>query len=429
MNVVMIGSGYVGLVSGACFAEFGADVTCVDVDASKIERLQRGEVPIYEPGLDALMARNVAAGRLRFTTELSPAVGEADLVFIAVGTPTRRGDGHADLSYVYAAARDVAKHLEGYTVIVDKSTVPVGTARQVARIVREERPEADFDVASNPEFLREGSAVEDSLHPDRVVFGVESDRARQLLTELYAPLNVPIVATDIQSAELIKHASNSFLAMKISFINAVSRICERSGANIEDVARGMGLDHRIGASFLNAGIGFGGFCFPKDLQAFIRISDKLGYDFRLLKEVENVNEDQKAHFVKRIEEMIWNLQNKTIGVLGLAFKPNTDDMRFAPSIDIIGMLQQEGARVRVYDPVAMDRARAVLRDVTFCDNPYDVAQDADCLAVLTEWDEFRSLDLERIKSMMRIPTLADGRNIFDPATVTGLGFLYKGIGR
>lgn len=427
MKIAVIGTGYVGLVSGVCFAQWGHDVVCVDNDARKIEMLLGGQIPIYEPGLLKLLNKN--RERLTFTTSIDEATDRSDILFIAVGTPPRP-NGDADLSTVEGVAALIARRMKSYKLVVEKSTVPVQTGDWVKRTMSLHNVNrVDFDVASNPEFLREGSAVEDSLHPDRVVFGVESDRARQLLTELYAPVNVPIVATDIQSAELIKHASNSFLAMKISFINAVSRICERSGANIEDVARGMGLDHRIGASFLNAGIGFGGFCFPKDLQAFIRISDKLGYDFRLLKEVENVNEDQKAHFVKRIEEMIWNLQNKTIGVLGLAFKPNTDDMRFAPSIDIIGMLQQEGARVRVYDPVAMDRARAVLRDVTFCDNPYDVAQDADCLAVLTEWDEFRSLDLERIKSMMRIPTLADGRNIFDPATVTGLGFLYKGIGR
>ena len=427
MKIAVIGTGYVGLVSGVCFAQWGHDVVCVDNDARKIEMLLGGQIPIYEPGLLKLLNKN--RERLTFTTSIDEATDRSDILFIAVGTPPRP-NGDADLSTVEGVAALIARRMKSYKLVVEKSTVPVQTGDWVKRTMSLHNVNrVDFDVASNPEFLREGSAVEDSLHPDRVVFGVESDRARQLLTELYAPVNVPIVATDIQSAELIKHASNSFLAMKISFINAVSLICERSGANIEDVARGMGLDHRIGASFLNAGIGFGGFCFPKDLQAFIRISDKLGYDFRLLKEVENVNEDQKAHFVKRIEEMIWNLQNKTIGVLGLAFKPNTDDMRFAPSIDIIGMLQQEGARVRVYDPVAMDRARAVLRDVTFCDNPYDVAQDADCLAVLTEWDEFRSLDLERIKSMMRIPTLADGRNIFDPATVTGLGFLYKGIGR
>jgi len=427
LKIAVIGTGYVGLVSGVCFAQWGHDVVCVDNDARKIEMLLGGQIPIYEPGLLDLLNKN--RERLTFTTSIDEATDRSDILFIAVGTPPRP-NGDADLSTVEGVAALIARRMKSYKLVVEKSTVPVQTGDWVKRTMSLHNVNrVDFDVASNPEFLREGSAVEDSLHPDRVVFGVESDRARQLLTELYAPVNVPIVATDIQSAELIKHASNSFLAMKISFINAVSLICERSGANIEDVARGMGLDHRIGASFLNAGIGFGGFCFPKDLQAFIRISDKLGYDFRLLKEVENVNEDQKAHFVKRIEEMIWNLQNKTIGVLGLAFKPNTDDMRFAPSIDIIGMLQQEGARVRVYDPVAMDRARAVLRDVTFCDNPYDVAQDADCLAVLTEWDEFRSLDLERIKSMMRIPTLADGRNIFDPATVTGLGFLYKGIGR
>ena len=427
MKIAVIGTGYVGLVSGVCFAEWGHDVVCVDNDSRKIDMLNHGQLPIFEPGLLELMQKNLA--RLTFTTSIDDATDRSDILFIAVGTPPRP-NGDADLSTVEQVTALIARRMKSYKLVVEKSTVPVQTGEWVKRTMTLHNVNSvPFDVASNPEFLREGSAVEDSLHPGRIVFGAESERAKGLLMDLYSPLGVPIVATDIQSAELIKHASNSFLAMKISFINAVSRVCERSGANIEEVARGMGLDSRIGASFLNAGIGFGGFCFPKDLQAFIRISEKLGYDFRLLKEVEHINDDQKAWFVKGIEHLIWNLQGKTIGILGLAFKPDTDDMRFAPSIDIIGMLQREGAHIRAYDPVAMPRAKEVLKDIEYCDDPYEVARGADCLALLTEWAEFRSLDLARIKSLMHIPTIADGRNVFDPARVAELGFIYKGIGR
>ena len=434
MNVVMIGSGYVGLVSGACFAEFGADVTCVDVDASKIERLQRGEVPIYEPGLDALMARNVAAGRLRFTTELSPAVGEADLVFIAVGTPTRRGDGHADLSYVYAAARDVAKHLEGYTVIVDKSTVPVGTARQVARIVREERPEADFDVASNPEFLREGAAISDFMRPDRVVIGVESPRAEARLRELYRPLNLietPILATGLESAELIKYASNAFLATKISFINEISTLCEAVGADVHAVARGMGLDGRIGRKFLHPGPGYGGSCFPTDTLALVRIAQEHGVASRIVEAVVEVNAAQKARMVKKIRASLGgNEAGKTIAVLGLTFKPETDDMRDAPALAILPTLLEKGAVVRAHDPQGVEEAKRVLPPgIEYCGDIYETLTGADAVVLLTEWNAYRGLDLERVRRLMRGDVFVDLRNVYEPARMKAAGFRYASVGR
>ena len=434
MNVVMIGSGYVGLVSGACFAEFGADVTCVDVDAGKIERLQRGEVPIYEPGLDALMARNVTAGRLRFTTELSPAVGEADLVFIAVGTPTRRGDGHADLSYVYAAARDVAKHLEGYTVIVDKSTVPVGTARQVARIVREERPEADFDVASNPEFLREGAAISDFMRPDRVVIGVESPRAEARLRELYRPLNLietPILATGLESAELIKYASNAFLATKISFINEISTLCEAVGADVHAVARGMGLDGRIGRKFLHPGPGYGGSCFPKDTLALVRIAQEHGVSSRIVEAVVEVNAAQKARMVKKIRAALGgNEAGKTIAVLGLTFKPETDDMRDAPALAILPTLLEKGAVVRAHDPQGVEEAKRVLPPgIEYCGDIYETLTGADAVVLLTEWNAYRGLDLERVRRLMRGDVFVDLRNVYEPARMKAAAFRYDSVGR
>ena len=434
MNVVMIGSGYVGLVSGACFAEFGADVTCVDVDASKIERLQRGEVPIYEPGLDALMARNVEAGRLRFTTELSPAVGEADLVFIAVGTPTRRGDGHADLSYVYAAARDVAKHLEGYTVIVDKSTVPVGTARQVARIVREERPEADFDVASNPEFLREGAAISDFMRPDRVVIGVESPRAEARLRELYRPLNLietPILATGLESAELIKYASNAFLATKISFINEISTLCEAVGADVHAVARGMGLDGRIGRKFLHPGPGYGGSCFPKDTLALVRIAQEHAVSSRIVEAVVEVNAAQKARMVKKIRAALGgNEAGKTIAVLGLTFKPETDDMRDAPALAILPTLLEKGAVVRAHDPQGVEEAKRVLPPgIEYCGDIYETLTGADAVVLLTEWNAYRGLDLERVRRLMRGDVFVDLRNVYEPGRMKAAGFRYDSVGR
>jgi UDPglucose 6-dehydrogenase len=434
MNVVMIGSGYVGLVSGACFAEFGADVTCVDVDAEKIERLDRGEVPIYEPGLDDLMARNVRQGRLRFTTELSAAVGEADLVFIAVGTPTRRGDGHADLSYVYAAARDVARHLRGYTVIVDKSTVPVGTARQVARIVREENPEADFDVASNPEFLREGAAIGDFMRPDRVVIGVESARAEALLRELYRPLNLietPILATGLESAELIKYASNAFLATKISFINEVSTLCEAVGADVHAVAKGMGLDGRIGRKFLHPGPGYGGSCFPKDTLALVRIAQEHGVSSRIVESVVEVNAAQKARMVKKIRAALGGEEaGKVIAVLGLTFKPETDDMRDAPALAILPALLEKGAVLRAHDPHGMEEAKKVLPPgIAYCDDPYEALTGADAVVLMTEWNVYRGLDLHRVKSLMRGRVFVDLRNVYEPRRMREAGFRYDSVGR
>jgi UDPglucose 6-dehydrogenase len=434
MNVVMIGSGYVGLVSGACFAEFGADVTCVDVDAEKIERLRRGEVPIYEPGLEALMARNVAEGRLRFTTEFSPAVAGADLVFVAVGTPTRRGDGHADLSYVYAAAREVAKHLQGYTVIVDKSTVPVGTARQVARIIREERPDADFDVASNPEFLREGAAIGDFMRPDRVVIGVESPRAEALLRELYRPLNLietPILATGLESAELIKYASNAFLATKISFINEISTLCEAVGADVHAVARGMGLDGRIGRKFLHPGPGYGGSCFPKDTLALVRIAQEHGVSSRIVEAVVEVNAAQKARMLKKIRAALGgNEAGKTIAVLGLTFKPETDDMRDAPALAILPTLLEKGAVVRAHDPQGVEEAKKVLPSgIEYCADSYETLTGADAVVLLTEWNAYRGLDLDRVKALMRGDVFVDLRNVYEPRRMREAGFRYDSVGR
>jgi len=434
MNVVMIGSGYVGLVSGACFAEFGARVTCIDVDTDKIARLRRGEVPIYEPGLEDLMARNVAQGRLGFTTELSPAVGDADLVFIAVGTPTRRGDGHADLSYVYAAAREVARYLKGYTVIVDKSTVPVGTARQVARIIREERPDADFDVASNPEFLREGAAIGDFMRPDRVVIGIESPRAEAYLRELYRPLNLietPLLATGLESAELIKYASNAFLATKISFINEMSTLCEAVGADVHAVARGMGLDGRIGRKFLHPGPGYGGSCFPKDTLALARIAQEQGVSSRIVEAVIEVNAAQKARMVKKIRAALGGSEaGKTIAVLGLTFKPETDDMRDAPALAILPALVEKGATIRAHDPQGMEEAKGVLPPaVTYCADIYETLTGADAVVLLTEWNAYRGLHLERVRSLMRGNVFVDLRNVYDPRRMHEAGFAYDSVGR
>lgn len=434
MNVVMIGSGYVGLVSGSCFAEFGAHVTCVDVDAGKIERLQAGRIPIYEPGLEDLVQRNVQAGRLNFTTELSSAVAAADLVFIAVGTPTRRGDGHADLSYVYAAAREVARHLNGYTVIVDKSTVPVGTARQVQRIIKEENPSADFDVASNPEFLREGAAISDFMRPDRVVIGVESARAEALLRELYRPLNLieaPILATNLESAELIKYASNAFLATKVSFINDMANLCELVGADVHALAKGMGLDGRIGRKFLHAGPGYGGSCFPKDTLALIRIAQEHGASCRIVEAAVEVNASQKARMVKKIRDALGGSEaGKIVAVLGLTFKPETDDMRDAPSLAIIPNLADKGATIRAHDPQGMREAKSLLPDnVCYCEDMYDVFKDADAVVLLTEWNEYRGLDLQRVKSLMRGEAFVDLRNVYEPETMRKQGFSYTGVGR
>ncbi len=429
MKLCIVGAGHVGLITGACFADLGHDVVVVDVDRRRIAQLKRGAAPFYEPGLKELVRRNLREQRLAFTTDLAVGVRHALVIFICVGTPPKE-NGEADLSYVESVARQIARAMPGYRLIVEKSTVPVQTGTYVARTIDQaRRKRVPFDVASNPEFLREGSAIHDFLHPDRIVIGVESKRARELLTELYGTFDAPLVITDINSSELIKHASNSFLAMKISYINAVASICRRVGADVVKVAEGMGLDPRIGRAFLDAGIGFGGFCFPKDIAAFIRIADQLGYDFALLKAVEQINHSAPSWFVASAKEALWVLSHKTIGVLGLAFKPNTDDMRFAPSLEVIRLLQAEGARVQVYDPQAMGEARPLLKRVTFCKDAYAVARGADALALVTEWNEFKELDFARIKRLMRQPVLLDGRNVYDPARMHELGFRYVGIGR
>ncbi len=434
MNVTMIGTGYVGLVSGACFAEFGAHVTCVDVDAKKIDALNAGGIPIYEPGLDTLVAKNVAERRLSFTTDLGPAVAHADLVFIAVGTPSRRGDGYADLSYVYEAARQIAAHLTGYTVVVDKSTVPVGTARNVERIIREENPQADFDVASNPEFLREGAAIGDFMRPDRVVIGVESDRAERLLRELYRPLNLieaPIMATGLESAELIKYASNAFLATKISFINEMSMLCEAVGADVHAVSKGMGLDGRIGRKFLHPGPGYGGSCFPKDTQALVRIAQEAGVSSRIVEATIEVNAAQKARMTKKIREALGGSEaGKTIGFLGLTFKPETDDMRDSPALSIIPALMEKGAKVRAHDPQGMEEAQHLLPGgVEYCDEMEKVWIDADAVVLLTEWNCYRGLNLAAVAEAMAGTAFVDLRNVYEPDVVEAVGLVYSSVGR
>jgi len=428
-KIAIIGSGYVGLVTGACLAEIGNKVICVDNDNKKIQLLKKNKIPIYEPGLEEIVKKNVKLKRLSFSNDISSSVRKSEIVFIAVGTPSRE-DGSADLSFVENVCKEIAKSLNSYKLIVEKSTVPVETGEWVEKTINKYlKKKVPFDVASNPEFLREGSAVNDFLNPDRIVIGVKSKQAEKILTELYKPLNAPIVVTDIKSAELIKHASNSFLALKISFINAVGNICERTGADITKVAEGMGLDKRIGKHFLNAGIGYGGSCFPKDLDAFIWIAGKLGYDFELLKVVKKINEEQKKLFVRKIEDTLWIIQGKTIGVLGLAFKPNTDDMRQAPSIDIINMLKSQGAKIKAYDPKAMEKAKAIIKDIKYCKDVYETAKNSDCLLILTEWEEFKNIDLKRIKKLMAHPVIIDGRNIFEPEKLNKLGFVYKSIGR
>jgi UDPglucose 6-dehydrogenase len=433
MKIVMVGTGYVGLVSGACFAEFGVDVVCVDKDGSKIDRLERGEIPIYEPGLDDLVAKNVKAGRLAFSRELGPAVADADAVFIAVGTPSRRGDGHADLSYVYAAAEEIAVSLDGYTVVVTKSTVPVGTGREVERIIRRARPDADFDVCSNPEFLREGSAIGDFLRPDRVVIGAETDRARQVMRQLYRPLyliETPIVMTALETAELIKYAGNAFLAAKITFINEIADLCEKVGADVQDVAKGIGLDGRIGRKFLNAGPGYGGSCFPKDTLALVRTAQDAGAPVRIVETVVDVNERRKRAMADRIVAACGgSVGGLTVAVLGVTFKPNTDDMRDAPSLDIVPALLAAGARVRAYDPAGMKEAAKLLPGVEWTDSAYACMAEADCVAILTEWNEFRALDLERAAGLLRRPVMVDLRNIYKPAEMREAGFEYHSVGR
>jgi len=430
MKISVIGAGYVGLVTGSCFADLGNDVICMDNDAAKVKKLKGGKIPIYEPGLEDLIKRNIKERRLSFTSSIKDAVKRSDIIFICVGTPPR-DNGEADLSFVEHVARDIARSMSSYKLIIEKSTVPVNTGEWVEHTIKTcNKGSIKFDVASNPEFLREGSAIKDFMNPDRIVIGVKSKKAKDILAELYRPLKSEMVITDIKSAELIKHASNSFLAMKISFINAVSNVCDKLGTDVNEVASGIGLDKRIGKDFLNAGIGFGGFCFPKDLRAFIRIAEKCGYDFGMLKEVERVNEMQKAVLLKKVEEMIWNLQNKTLGVLGLSFKPDTDDIRYSPAIEIISALRKDGVRIKVYDPAAMAKARAVLGSgIKFCKDAYDVAKGCDCLIVATEWNEFKELDLKRVKRLMRQPVIIDGRNIYDPEGVKALGFKYSGMGR
>jgi UDPglucose 6-dehydrogenase len=434
MNVVMIGAGYVGLVSGACFAEFGASVTCIDKDESRIASLKAGAIPIYEPGLDDLVKRGVDSGRLNFSTALADAVARADLVFIAVGTPTRRGDGHADLKYVYAAAAEIAEHLQGYTVIVDKSTVPVGTAREVRRIMRKTNPEADFDVASNPEFLREGSAITDFMRPDRVVIGIESERAELRLRELYRPLNLieaPILATSLESAELIKYAANAFLATKISFINEMSLLCEKTGADVHAVARGMGLDGRIGKKFLHAGPGYGGSCFPKDTLALIRMAQEHGVSSRIVESVVEVNASQKARMVAKIREALGGSEaDKTIAVLGLTFKPETDDMRDAPALAILPALADKGAIIRAHDPQGMAEAKTLLPgSIQFSDNIESAVTGADAVVLLTEWNQYRGLDLARIKALMKDNIFVDLRNVYERDLMRKHGFNYTCVGR
>ncbi len=433
MQIAMVGTGYVGLVSGACFSEFGVDVVCVDKDEAKIAALSRGEIPIYEPGLDALVEKSVTAGRLGFTGDLAGAVRDSDAVFIAVGTPSRRGDGHADLSYVYAAAEEIAAALDGYTVVVTKSTVPVGTGHEVHRIIKNTRPDAEFDVASNPEFLREGSAINDFMRPDRVVIGIESDRAAQVLRELYRPLfllETPIIFTSLETAELTKYAANTFLATKITFINEIANLCEKVGANVQDVARGIGLDGRIGAKFLHAGPGYGGSCFPKDTLALVQTARDAGSPIRIVETVVAVNEARKSGMVDRIEAACGgSVAGRTIAVLGLTFKPNTDDMRDSPSLEIVPGLQARGAVVRAFDPQGMEEAKAMLDGVIWCGNSYDAMDGADAVAIVTEWNEFRALDLGRVKSLLKQPVMIDLRNIYDPVEMAQEGFVYVSIGR
>ena len=433
MRITMVGTGYVGLVSGACFAEFGPTVTCVDVDAGKVEQLRQGIIPIFEPGLDALVQRGVDGGRLFFTTDLESSVAEADVVFIAVGTPSRRGDGHADLRFVEAAATNVAKALQGYTVVVTKSTVPVGTGRRIRQLIREENPEADFDVASNPEFLREGSAIEDFLHPDRVVIGAESVRAKDVLAELYRPLalrEIPLVVSSLETAELTKYAANAFLATKVAFINEMADLCEKVGADIGGVSKGMGLDRRIGRTFLNAGPGYGGSCFPKDTVALLRTAQDAGTPARIVEAVVAANETRKGAMASRvILGCGGSVREKKIGVLGVSFKPNTDDVRDAPSLAIIPALQDAGALVQAYDPEAMKAAAPLLPGVQWCSNAYETAEGADALVLVTEWNEFRALDLDRVGASMRTKTLIDLRNVYPPAILDAAGFRHVGIGR
>ncbi len=432
MRICMIGTGYVGLVTGTCFAEFGNDVICVDIVKEKIDKLNRGELPIYEPGLDDMVAQNVAAGRLKFTTDLKQAVEQSLVIFIAVGTPQAE-DGSADMRYVEAVTKDVARYMNDYKVIVNKSTVPVGAGKWIKKLIQDSQPQPIvFSVASNPEFLREGSAIEDFIRPNRVVIGTDDERAAEVMRDLYKPLyliETPIVMTDLASAELTKYAANAFLATKIGFINEIANICERVGADVHDVARGMGLDHRIGSKFLHPGPGYGGSCFPKDTRALLNIAKKNDYHFKIVEAAVEVNDQQRVRMLEKIKKNVGNLRGKTIAILGLAFKPNTDDMREAPSIDIIAGLQKEGARIKAYDPIAMHEARKVLKDVEFTDDTYSAISGADALVFLTEWNQFRSLDLDKIKRLLKTPLIIDLRNIYDPPRMRESGFTYIAVGR
>jgi len=428
-KITIIGTGYVGLVTGACFAEVGHKVICVDCDQAKVELLRSGGIPIYEPGLEDLVKSNTAEGRLSFTASTEEGVVASDIIFIAVPTPPQP-DGSVDLNFIERVAREIAGAMSSYKIIVDKSTVPVKTGQKVTETIsRYCKAKVEFDVVSNPEFLREGFAVDDLMKPDRIVIGVSSQRPVQAMKEVYAPFEAPILVTDINSAELIKHAANSFLALKISYINAISVICEATGANVQEVATGMGMDERIGRRFLDASLGFGGSCFPKDLSAFIKISEQLGYDFGMLKEVQKVNAAQMDRFIKKIKDTLWVLKDKTIGVLGLAFKQNTDDVRMSPAIEVCQRLEKEGARLRVYDPKAMEKAQAVLPNATYVEEMNLVPDGCDALVVATEWPVFRKLDLERARKVMICPIMFDGRNLFDPKEMESLGWIYKSIGR
>jgi UDPglucose 6-dehydrogenase len=433
MRIAVIGTGYVGLVSGACFSEFGVDVVCVDKDSAKIESLRNGRMPIFEPGLDKLVENNVKDGRLAFSTDVNQAVKGADAVFIAVGTPSRRGDGHADLSYVYAAAKEIAEAVDRPTVVVTKSTVPVGTGNEVARILRETRPSGEFDVASNPEFLREGSAIGDFMRPDRVIIGAESERAREVMRRLYRPLyllETPILFTSIETAELIKYAANTFLATKITFINEIADLCEKVGANVNDVARGIGLDGRIGRKFLHAGPGYGGSCFPKDTLALVKTAQDYGAPLKIVETVVAVNEARKLAMAARVVAALGgSVKGKTVAALGLTFKPNTDDMRDSPSLGILPALVKAGATIRAFDPEGMDEAKKLMPDLTYCRDAYDCMTGADAVAIITEWNEFRGLDFARMKQLLRQPNVVDLRNVYNPAEMVEAGFRYSSIGR
>ena len=433
MRIAMIGTGYVGLVSGACFADFGHQVTCVDKDADKIAALKRGEIPIFEPGLDSLVATNVKAKRLDFTTDLSAPVAEADAVFIAVGTPSRRGDGHADLTYVYAAAREIASALSGFTVVVNKSTVPVGTGDEVERLIRETNPQAEVEVVSNPEFLREGAAIRDFKFPDRIVIGTSDERARKVMAEIYRPLSLnqgPLMFTARRTAELIKYAANAFLATKITFINEIADLSEKVGADVQEVARGIGLDNRIGAKFLHAGPGYGGSCFPKDTRALIKIAQDYDVQLRIVEATLGVNDNRKRAMARKVANAVGSsLRGKTIAVLGLTFKPDTDDMREAPSIPLVTGLLDMGAKVRAHDPIGMEQARKELPEIEYCDDPYLCAKGADALVLVTEWVQYRAMDLERLRREMAQPVVVDLRNIYRPDEMAAHGFVYESVGR